>query len=263
VRVYFGSWGFFDLYRTDAKGQVTIPASPNRVGAYWTKSDSGPWISQFLANDQVNAESADGKLADVFTTQGLIIVRSRGLVAFDYDRVKEQNYSESPAQDAVGLQKQLQYDVATGALSLRMKLLPKAVVTGRVRQSSGVAFDSGEIYVLPMCAVRPLEERMSLVGCFRMGNARLLSPKEGETYDLFGNTYFPSDKDGAFRIEVPAGKPFILVFQPANVKPMLGPWAYPAKDTHTGKTTTLPELKPGGVRDLGDITPPPATQPAR
>ena len=165
---------------------MTIPSPPDRLGQYWTRL-SEHFVSYFLSNAQVIAESADGKLEDVFTTKGLHIVATRGLMEVDYE-AKQWRLGET--HTSVGLQQQLQYNPATGGLSLRLKLLTKAVVTGRVLKSSGAAFGANHMYAVPLCQVRPLEQRQCFVSCTRMDRPILTQLKPGESFDMYGIYYF-------------------------------------------------------------------------
>lgn len=252
ARVFFGNESHFDVYRSSADGRVTIPSQPDRLGQHWDRH-SEHFVSSFLSNYRMVAESADGKLEDVFTAKGLYIVATRGFMEIDYGA---KQWQLGQTHTSAGLQQHLQYDPASGRLSLRMKLLPKAVVVGRVLQSSGAAFGANHMYAVPLCLVRPLDEQQCFVSCTRMDKPILTQLKPGESFDMYGIYYFPCADDGSFRIEVPAGKPFILVFQPINTTPPLFPFTYPAKDPKTGRAMPLPQLAPGEVRNLGDIRAP-------
>lgn len=257
ARVFFGTESHFDVYRSSADGRVTIPSQPDRLGQHWDRH-SEHFVSHFLSNYRMVAESADGKLEDVFTAKGLYIVATRGFMEIDYGA---KQWQLGQTHTSAGLQQQLQYNPSTGGLSLRLKLLAKAVVTGRVLQSTGVAFGPNHMYAVPLCLVRPLDEQQCFVSCTRMDKPILTQLKPGESFDMYGIYYFRCAQDGSFRIEVPAGKPFILVFQPINTTPPLAPWTYPAKDPKTDKAIPLPQLTPGEVRNLGDIRPPASNKP--
>jgi len=241
--VYVGRPPFCDRLRPDEGGQVKVELKSRREGGQvWTQDDTGAWYSGIIMGKGVVAESADASQCDVFSMMGLYLLAEHGFLEIDVKKGAPKALDSDAARLVAGLRKQLRYEPDTRRLTLRLRLVPKAVVTGRVVDEEGQALEGGEFHVQAYCFPRGYEETGGR-GYVMHGLMHRLPDAMPEQYDM---TRFqtPVAEDGTFELAVPAGHAFkIMVHGLQRASYPAGPRGVaPAK-----------ALEPAERRDVGEI----------
>jgi len=238
-----------DIYVTGSNGRVVIPlVAGEDTEQFWRKDKTGQLFTALgrLANCGIVAESKDRTSCDLFSTKDLVLFFDKGLMEVD-PLVEDVSYDEKRTNFAIGPKEQFRYHRSSGDLFLRLRLMPKAAVTGRVVDKLGIPFTYGRYYVGVVCFPRPTE----YVSYGKLGNLPKQRTKSGQVFHTWDMYYTRCEQDGTFRLDVPSGYPFRLHVQPLDVPPNVT-GGFPANFPGNSEEPAV-SLKPGEVRNMGDI----------